>query len=229
MTGWVLEKGSDALGQADNIDRKFGNYFSAFVSVNPAGAGRKGKGGLFVVGAGANLPGSFSLKSVKSVTQTRGLGANCHNESVYLVLQSEHVWQRVLSLGITIWMLHTTLAHTDTRYRVQITARNHRRPSRTQQTPAPHYRLVTTCPPGGSPGHRHIIGACLHLLILNILHHCVSPLLLPSPGFSHNIWNYARREVRDIMTAEHCLGRVETGRTGIIMTQEQRGRRVGNC
>ena len=92
MTGWVLEKGSDALGQADNIDRKFGNYFSAFVSVNPAGAGRKGKAGaLFVVGAGANLPGSFSLKSVKSVTQTRGLGANCHNESVYLVLQSEHV------------------------------------------------------------------------------------------------------------------------------------------
>ena len=43
MTGWVLEKGSDALGQADNIDRKFGNYFSAFVSVNPTGAGRKGK------------------------------------------------------------------------------------------------------------------------------------------------------------------------------------------
>ena len=41
MTGWVLEKGSDALGQADNIDRKFGNYFSAFVSVNPTGAGRK--------------------------------------------------------------------------------------------------------------------------------------------------------------------------------------------
>ena len=37
MTGWVLEKGSDALGQADNIDRKFGNYFSAFVSVNPTG------------------------------------------------------------------------------------------------------------------------------------------------------------------------------------------------
>lgn len=90
MTGWVLEKGSDALGQADNIDRKFGNYFSAFVSVNPPGAGRKGKAGvLFVVGA--NMPGSFSLKSVKSVTQTRGLGANCHNESVYLVLQSEHV------------------------------------------------------------------------------------------------------------------------------------------
>ena len=27
------------------------------------------------------------------------------------------------------------------------------------------------------------------------------------------------------MTAEHCLGREETGRTGIIMSQEQRGRR----
>ena len=39
-----MEKGSDALGQTDNIDRKFGNYFSAFVSVNSTGAGRKGKG-----------------------------------------------------------------------------------------------------------------------------------------------------------------------------------------
>ena len=228
MTGWVLEKGSDALGQADNIDRKFGNYFSAFVSVNPPGAGRKGKGGLFVVGAGANLPGSFSLKSVKSVTQTRGLGANCHNESVYLVLQSEHVWQRVLSLGITIWMLHPgthwhTIPGPDYSSQSPPTI-SHSTNTSSPLSPGDHL------PPRGSPGHRYIIGACLHLLILDILHHCVSPLLLPSPGFSHNIWNYALGEVRDIMTAEHCLGRVETGRTGIIMTQEeQRGRRVGNC
>ena len=90
MTGWVLEKGSDALGQADNIDRKFGNYFSAFVSDNSPGA-------RCFVGAGANLPGSFSLKSVKSVTETRGLGANCHDESAYLVCESEPPYLRVIS------------------------------------------------------------------------------------------------------------------------------------
>ena len=47
MTGWRKccgERERDALGQTDNIDRKFGNYFSAFVSGNSTGAGRKGKG-----------------------------------------------------------------------------------------------------------------------------------------------------------------------------------------
>ena len=56
MTGWRKccgERERDALGQTDNIDRKFGNYFSAFVSVNSTGAGRKGKGVFVSLGAGA--------------------------------------------------------------------------------------------------------------------------------------------------------------------------------
>ena len=64
------------------------------------------------------------------------------------------------------------------------------------------------------------MASCLHLLFLStfpaiVLCHLLQDFLIT--------FEIMRREVRDIMTAEHCLGRVQTGRTGIIMTQEQRG------
>ena len=62
------------------------------------------------------------------------------------------------------------------------------------------------------------MASCLHLLFLStfpaiVLCHLLQDFLIT--------FEIMRREVRDIMTAEHCLGRLETGRTGIIMTQEQ--------